>query len=102
MATQDLAAISIESDGMLISIPTNSIASVAYNTESEITTFKYTQGPAADEVLRALRKLVVASDTGVSLINFGPMLVQAKTDSVEPLRKIGQNTEFACTRPCAE
>ncbi len=94
ITSQDAATITIETDGMVISLPTASVASVAYNTNVPGTA-QSARARAAEEVVRALRKLVVANDTGVSLINFGPMLVQAKTDVVEPLREIGQDAEFA-------
>jgi hypothetical protein len=93
VVSQDASSIAIDSDGMTISIPTALVASITYDTT--VGTASSRAGvSAAEEILRALRKLAVANDTGVSLLNFGPMLIQAKTDVVEPLRLIGEEKEF--------
>lgn len=92
--TQDSLNLTIESDGMTISIPTTSIAAITYNQGNTTVIGKSTEVVAAQEILRSMRRLAVANDTGVSLINFGPMLIQAKADTIEPLRKIGRETEF--------
>ncbi len=99
IVSQDAQTLNLEADGMTVSLPTRLIASVSYNAataENAAPTRASDEGAKiADQIVGSMRKLVVANETGVSLVNFGPMLIAAKTETVEPLRKLDASGDFA-------
>jgi hypothetical protein len=78
--------ITVEVDNTKVTIPTDSIVSISYNSDPVIptTSTDAVEPPAylaaARESIKALRKLASATDVGISYVNYGPLLIEAKTE----------------------
>lgn len=100
LVSRTAETIKLEVNGKIISLPSKSVSNVSYNANSAC--FKSNKekdeaeqiAKCAEEILDALRPLVVARDKGVPLAEFAALLVTAKTNAYLPLSEFGYFRAF--------